>query len=249
MREREWVHEAGTGAEPVVRGSVGSASADVADAADVVDGAVAVPRSSRVRFGIGAAVVLLLGAFVVAVIVSAANQQGSTSSVTPVGASPSPGALSSPTPSPSRAPELLVHVLGAVADPGLVTLAAGSRVVDALAAAGGLADDANVAGVNLARPVSDGEQLTVPAIGEPLPVPAPGGSGAASGPTSGGGTVNLNSATQADLETLPRIGPTLASRILDYRTANGGFTAPTDLLQVTGIGQKLFDGLNELVTV
>ena len=139
-----------------------------------------------------------------------------------------------------------MHVLGAVANPGLVTLAAGARVLDAVAAAGGLTEDADLSTVNLARPVTDGEQLAVPRVGEPLPPPPAAGSGAASGSPS---TVNLNTATQSDLETLPRIGPALASRILEWRAANGRFTSPADLLAITGIGQKLFDGLKDRVTV
>lgn len=141
-----------------------------------------------------------------------------------------------------------MHVLGAVANPGLVTLAAGGRVLDAVAAAGGLTEDADLSTVNLARPVTDGEQLAVPRAGEPLPPPPAAGSGAAASGSSAS-TVNLNTATQSDLETLPRIGPALASRILDWRTANGRFTSPADLLAITGIGQKLFDGLKDRVTV
>lgn len=141
-----------------------------------------------------------------------------------------------------------MHVLGAVANPGLVTLAAGARVLDAVAAAGGLTEDADLSTVNLARPVTDGEQLAVPRVGEPLSPPPAAGSGAAASGFSAS-TVNLNTATQSDLETLPRIGPALASRILDWRTANGRFTSPADLLAITGIGQKLFDGLKDRVTV
>ena len=211
------------------------------------------PRSRRLRLGVGAAVVLLLGALVVAIAVSAIGQRGATSVVAPASTaleSPAPGA------SPSGSGDsVLVHILGAVSVPGLVSLASGARVMDAIAAAGGLAEDADLSSVNLARPVSDGEQLSVPRIGEAPPPSAGGTAGGAVGASGAAGavgrsaTVNLNTATQADLETLPRIGPTLAARILDWRTANGRFSAPTDLLAVTGIGQKLFDGLKDLVTV
>lgn len=211
-------------------------------AEDVAD--VVVPRSGRVRLGVGAAVVLLLGALVVTVVVSAFGQQGSTTTVD----APAPSPSSAGDPSPTPGGELLVHVLGAVANPGLVTLAAGARVLDAVAAAGGLTEDADLSTVNLARPVTDGEQLAVPRVGEPLPPPPAAGSGAAASGSSAS-TVNLNTATQSDLETLPRIGPALASRILDWRAANGRFTSPADLLAITGIGQKLFDGLKDRVTV
>lgn len=206
------------------------------------------PRSRRVRLGIGAAVVLLLGALVVSIVVSALGQRGATSIVAPESTS-----LRSPTPvasSSGGSDEVLVHVLGAVSVPGLVSLASGARVMDAIAAAGGLADDADLSGVNLARPVSDGEQLSVPRVGEVvLPPAAAGTAGAAAAARAPSATVNLNTATQADLETLPRIGPTLAARILDWRTTNGRFTAATELLAVTGIGQKLFDGLKDHVTI
>jgi competence protein ComEA len=186
--------------------------------------------------------------------VSATAQGGSTSDL-PTDRATLPLSSSSwgsPTAAPSTA-ELLVHVTGAVRKPGLVSLPGGSRVVDAVARAGGLADDADAAGVNLARPVADGEQLVVPRVGE---VPAAGASaasgasGGGSGPgDSSGAMVNLNTATQDQLESLPRIGPALAQRILDWRAANGRFTQPTDLLKVTGIGQKLFDGLKNSVVV
>lgn len=198
------------------------------------------------RLGVGAAVVLVLGALVVAVLVSAAGQQGVTSVVAP-GLSPlGASAAASATPAPGEEVLVLVHVLGAVTRPGLVSLTAGARVLDAVAAAGGLTADADLTGVNLARSVSDGEQLAVPRIGDPVAAPPPAASGGSPAQQT---IVNLNTATQADLETLPRIGAALASRILDWRTANGRFAAPSDLLSVTGIGQKLFDGLKDRVTV
>jgi competence protein ComEA len=195
----------------------------------------------RLRLGVGAAIVLLLGAFVVAVVGSAFAQQGSKTAV-PAATE----AATSPAPVTADAEELFVHVSGAVVTPGLVTLPAGARVVDAVAAAGGLTADADPAAVNLARPISDGEQLIVPREGE---APPPG-SGAAPGAAAGAaGVVNLNTAGQNELETLPRIGPALAQRILDWRAANGRFTDPADLLQVAGIGQKIFDGLKDRVAV
>ncbi|MEV8215513.1 ComEA family DNA-binding protein [Leifsonia sp. NPDC077715] len=199
-------------------------------------------RSASVRVGVGAAVVLVILVAVVGVLVSAAAQGGSE---VPVEARPSELASSLPASTESAGgATLLVHVTGAVRKPGIASLPAGSRVLDAVAAAGGLTEDADPAAVNLARPLVDGEQLVVLRVGEaPAPAAAPGGTVAA------GGTVNLNTATQADLETLPRIGPALAQRILDWRQANGRFAAVTDLLKVSGIGQKLFDGLKDRVAV
>jgi competence protein ComEA len=210
-----------------------------------------VRRSRRLRAGVGGAIVLLIVGAVVAVFAAAAAQ-GGRSSVGPSGSPSASGAApEGSSPPPTRAEgTVLVHVTGAVRTPGLVALAPGARVMDAVAAAGGVAEDADIAAVNLARPVADGEQLAVPRVGDP-PSPAGGatGSSVGGGAVGGGAPVNLNAATQAELETLPRIGPALAQRILDWRQANGRFTRPTDLLKVSGIGQKLFDGLKDRVVV
>ncbi|RLK49521.1 ComEA family DNA-binding protein [Microbacterium telephonicum] len=142
---------------------------------------------------------------------------------------------------------LYVHVAGAVMRPGLYRLAAGARVVDGVAAAGGLAPDADAAAINLARTLDDGEQLLVPRVGEappPASGTAAGGAGAAAG-----GKIDLNTADAAALETLPRIGPALAERILQWREDNGRFTSVDDLLSVPGIGDKLLAGLRDLVRV
>ncbi len=205
----------------------------------------------------GAVVVLLLGAFVVAVLTPLFAQRGVEVPV-PVGSgigvsasastSGSEAASTAPSSYGPEAGELLVHVSGAVVTPGLVTLSAGARVVDAVAAAGGFTPEADPAGVNLARPLGDGEQLVVPRVGEvPPPASSIGGGGAATG--GGAGKVNLNTAPAADLETLPRIGPALAQRIIDWREANGRFSSPDDLRKVAGIGDKIFDGLKDRVTV
>ncbi|GAA1812050.1 hypothetical protein GCM10009749_21520 [Agromyces neolithicus] len=141
---------------------------------------------------------------------------------------------------------VLVHVLGAVSRPGLVELEAGARVVDAVAAAGGLTPEADPAGVNLARPVVDGEQLVVPVVGA---VPPPGAT-AADGSNTGtvaDGLVHLNTADVAEFDTLPRIGPALAQRIIDWREANGPFTSAEQLLDVAGIGDAVFAGLADKV--
>ncbi|PPL18688.1 ComEA family DNA-binding protein [Microterricola pindariensis] len=215
--------------------------------------------SARTRVGVGAAIVLFLVALVAAVLVSAFGSAGADETI-PLGEgsiAPSAGALDAPDasggPDVAEAP-LYVHVWGAVADAGLYQVAAGSRVVDVIAAAGGFTDDADPAGVNLARALSDGEQLHVPRVGE-VPPPAavsPGGAGGTSGGAAGADAqplINLNTATQAELETLPQIGPALAQRILDWRAANGGFDTVEDLRSVTGIGAKTFDGLRDKVTV
>lgn len=151
---------------------------------------------------------------------------------------------------------VVVHVLGSVARPGIVEVRAGDRVIDAIAAAGGATDVADVSRINLARALVDGEQLYVPAVGEELPAGPAGsapGSGLASGGAAGhpasGGLVNLNTADAAALETLPGVGPALAARILAWRDENGPFRAVDELLAVAGIGEKTLAGFRDLVTV
>ena len=144
---------------------------------------------------------------------------------------------------------LYVHVSGAVVRPGLYRLEGAARLVDAVAAAGGFTDEADDAGVNLARPVSDGEQIVVPVRGV-VPPGSVGGAGETGASSPGtGGRVNLNTATAADLDTLPRVGPAIAQRIIEWRTANGRFTAVDDLLSVPGIGEKMLEALRPLVGV
>lgn len=138
---------------------------------------------------------------------------------------------------------LYVHVSGAVLRPGLVTVSVGARLVDAIAAAGGFTAEADQSAVNLARAVNDGEHIVVPVLGA-----AAGTSGTASG-ADAGALINLNTADQAALETLPRVGPAMAARIIAWREANGGFRSVDDLKQVTGIGEKTFAELAPLVTV
>ncbi|WP_460720712.1 ComEA family DNA-binding protein [Microbacterium aureliae] len=192
----------------------------------------------------GAAVVLVLAAL--AVTVGIGLVRSAVAPVEEVAVDP-PGAVSSGTPTPSApaAERVYVHVSGAVRREGLYVLAPGARVVDAIAAAGGYADGADRAAVNLARAVVDGEQLHVPVPGE---APAAGGAGAGDGATAGG-PVDLNTADAGALETLPRIGPALAERIIDWRTRNGGFRSVDDLLAVPGIGETILEGLRDLVRV
>lgn len=139
---------------------------------------------------------------------------------------------------------VVLHVIGAVAEPGIVELELGSRVVDAIASAGGPAPDADLSGVNLARIVADGEQLRVPRVGE-VPVAAPG---AAPGVASDG-RVNINTADATALETLPGVGPALAARIIAWRDENGPFRSVDELSAVSGIGEKTLDGMRDQATV
>lgn len=156
---------------------------------------------------------------------------------------PGPPVVATVAPTSSAAPSglaIAVHVLGAVERPGFYELRDGARVLDAIAAAGGLLETADPAGVNLARFLSDGEQVRVPEVGE-VPAVQPG--------LTTDGLVNLNTADAATLETLPRVGPAMASRIIAWREANGGFQSVDDLRQVTGVGERTFAELAPRVTV
>lgn len=141
----------------------------------------------------------------------------------------------------ASASAVYVDVSGAVRSPGLYALEPGARTVDAIAAAGGFTDDAERTGVNLARPVVDGEQLLVAVAGESHDP-------AAAGPVSDG-VIDLNTASVDELDTLPRVGPAIAARIVAWREENGRFAAVEDLLNVSGIGEKMLAGLRDLVRV
>ena len=145
--------------------------------------------------------------------------------------------------SPSPAP-LLVHVAGKVVTPGVYALPPGSRVRDAVAAAGGPAPAGDPNVLNLAAPVADGEQVVVPAVGAGPPVPPAAGRPAGPPPKT-----NLNTATQAQLEELPGVGPKLAQRVLAYRQRKGRFTSTRELLEVEGFGPKKLAALEDQVTV
>jgi competence protein ComEA len=138
---------------------------------------------------------------------------------------------------------VVVSVVGLVARPGLVTLPSGSRVADAVEAAGGLLPEADPATVNLAAVVADGQQI---AVG--VPGAGTGSSGSPAGPAQSG-PVNLNTATASDLDALPGIGPVLAQRIVSYREQQGRFTSVEQLDDVPGIGPSIYDQLKTLVTV
>jgi competence protein ComEA len=154
---------------------------------------------------------------------------------------------------------VIVHVAGAVGSPGVVELPQGARVRDAVAAAGGARADADLAAVNLARPLADGEQVYIPVPGETPPAAAGGGAAAGAAGSAGAagaggvgapsGPLNLNTADAAALDTLPGIGPVLAERIVAYRTQHGPFPDVPALTDVPGIGPAILESVAELVTV
>jgi len=189
----------------------------------------------RLRLGLGAIVLLVIAAL--AVTIGIGVWRGATAPTAVVmGPTPSPGVS-------VVAGRIYVHVDGRVRLPGLYVLPSGSRVVDAVASAGGFAEDADRAGVNLARVVADGEQLVVPAKGAAPPA------GAAAAEETAGDLIDLNTADAPALEGLPRIGPALAERIITWRDENGRFASVDDLLAVPGIGDKMLEGIRPHVRV
>ncbi|GEC06004.1 hypothetical protein SSP24_36590 [Streptomyces spinoverrucosus] len=167
----------------------------------------------------------------------------------PSAASGASGVATGPPGAASGTPvaEIVVDVSGKVREPGIHRLPAGSRVADALKAAGGVRPGTNIDGLNRARFLVDGEQVVV---GGPAPaaVPAPAGgvpAGAAGGAPAA--PVSLNTATVEQLDTLPGVGPVLAQHIIDYRTQHGGFRSVDELREVNGIGERRFADLRNLV--
>ena len=172
---------------------------------------------------------------------------------------PSPAVSSAPAeeavgPGPES---ITVHVAGAVARPGVVQLPAGSRIHEAITAAGGATDTADPDRLNLAAVLEDGQKVLVPVRGEPDRADAPpdgtdAAPGSGNGGTdggSGGGKVNLNTADVEELGTLPRVGPVLAQRIVDWRQQHGRFKSAQELDAVDGIGPKLLAALLPLVGI
>ncbi|MCT2025649.1 helix-hairpin-helix domain-containing protein [Dermabacter hominis] len=232
-------------------------------------------KDPRVILGILTAGVLVLGGAHMAtsmtphddtVAVTAPTPQGTPEATTaldegaapdgtsPASVPPAPGASNPPA---SGKQTVVVHVVGAVKQPKLVELPSEVRVGDALEAAGGPTEDADLGRINLARVVNDGEQVYVPRQGEETPAaiaspatgvePSPSGPGAEAG--GDGALVNINTASESELDELPGVGPAIAARIVEHRTTNGPFSNIEQLQDVKGIGPAIFEKLRERISI
>lgn len=156
---------------------------------------------------------------------------------------------------PAGNEEIVVHVAGAVKNPGVVRIRRGSRVDDAVRAAGGFSSQADPDSVNLAQPLEDGVQVYVPRKGESVVVEGrvgavePSSASARARSEGSTGRININTATAEQLESLPGIGPVTARAIVEYRRQNGGFHSVEELLEVRGIGEKRLEQIRPFVTV
>jgi len=196
--------------------------------------------------------VVLVG--VVAAVVAAVGVWREVPRAEPVAGLPALVTTTAATAAPSTvaaAPELVVAVAGKVRRPGLVRVPAGSRVADALEAAGGVLPGVDLAGVNLARKVGDGEQVAVGVPPAPDAAGAPAAAGAAAAGAGAAGAaaapLDLNTATVEQLDALPGVGPVTAQRIVDWRARNGRFATVDQLREVEGIGERRLGQLRELV--
>ncbi len=160
----------------------------------------------------------------------------------PAGGTTTAGAGAAPVAGAGQ--DIVVDVVGKVRRPGIAVLPAGSRVVDAVRAAGGMRPGVDRATVNLARPLTDGEQVLIGVAGAPATSTATGSAG-----DPAGALVNLNTADQAELETLPGVGPVTAAAILEWRAEHGGFSSVDELLEVSGIGEATLAQIAPHVTL
>ncbi len=229
-----------------------------------------VPTTLRGRIGLEAGpvllVVALVGIAVATAVVVAVRMGGDSEAVAPRAGSPRAGLPASPlvpTASAAGAPStgagigaataagrqgagVTVDVAGRVRRPGVATLPAGSRVVDALRRAGGTRGRVDLSTLNLARVLVDGEQILV---GRPAQSGGVAAGASAAAPDPVGALVNLNTATPEQLDTLPGVGPVTAQKILEWRSSHGAFSSVDELLEVDGIGEKTLSDLAPHVTV
>ncbi|ASN39289.1 competence protein ComEA [Arthrobacter sp. 7749] len=219
-----------------------------------------VPGRWRVLVGRSAAIVLILGALswiAVSLVFNPLPRAPDEAQSIPIAAAGTPeqtGSFASgspPSAQESAAPStggatVVIHLIGAVKKPGVYSLPLGSRVLDAVKRAGGLAADAAPEAINLAAELGDGQQIRIPHTGDSAAAP-PAGASQSAVESAPGGKLNINIANQSQLEELPGIGPALAVRILDFRTANGPFKSLAELDAVSGIGPALLGNLRDAV--
>ncbi len=189
-----------------------------------------------------AVVVLLIGWQVVSGRPSAAPAGGSPGLAIDAG----PSSASTAGADTAAGEELVIDVVGHVHRPGIVILPPGSRVHEAIEAAGGLTGPVDTTALNMARKLTDGEQILV---GIAPVAPAGGGANPDASGAPAGGLINLNTATEAELDDLPGVGPVTAASILEWRQENGQFSSVDDLLEVRGIGEATLEDLRDHVTV
>lgn len=194
-------------------------------------------RRIRVRVAVGAATVAGIAIVVIAILSSTIATAGNQVHV-PLDLTTSPLVITKEQTSPFGT--VLIHVIGEVTSPGIYELESGSRVIDAVMAAGGMGPLASECGINLAREVRDGEQIVIPSQQ----------TGCSAGEDNATDSlVSLNQATSEQFDSLPGIGPTLADRIIQWRESNNGFSSVEQLNEVSGIGDKLFAGIKDLVSL
>jgi competence protein ComEA len=198
------------------------------------------PLVARVAAGVGVAAVVAL---VIALRAPAAEPPELTMPVAP--AAPASATPTTETP----APDVYAHAAGAVGRPGVYRLGAGARVTDLIAAAGGAAPDADLDRLNLAAPVTDGQRVYVPRVGEEPPAEATVDAADPGGEAGAGALIDINAADRAALESLPGIGPATAQAILDERSRRGVFRSVDELLEVRGIGPAKLAAIRDRVRV
>jgi competence protein ComEA len=201
-----------------------------------------IPRKQLYAYAAIAIVVAAVG-----VRAMAGSKAGATTAPVQLVAAPSPVASTAASSGPTSAPPVVVYVCGAVHKPGVYTLEQGARVADAINAAGGAGAHAELSAVNLAAKVTDGQQVIVPERGATV-TPSAGATSAAGAGTPAA-IVNLNTASAEELDTLQGVGPSTAQKIIDYRTANGGFKSIDELKNIPGIGDVRFAALKDHVSI